>query len=205
MPAEPRSDAALGPTRATCTPRARVLATLSPVTTAAQTTPRHRLRAVLGAAVLGTTLLGGCAVFSPVQTDYAYQAADGVNATFGDLDVRGLAVIADAKDAPGALIGQLVNTSDEDIDVSVSSEGSEPTQMTVPRHGTVSFGEEGEAVSLSSVGAAPGEVLEVQVATSATGQNVVTVPVLPPLGYYEGVTPAPASSASPSASASASG
>ena len=177
------------------------------MTTAAQTTPRHRLRAVLGAAVLGTTLLGGCAVFSPVQTDYAYQAADGVNATFGDLDVRNLAVVADAKDAPGALVGQLVNTSTEDIDVSLSSEGSEPVEVTVPRHGTVSLGEDGESATLSTVPAAPGEVVTIAIATSGTGQNVLTTPVLPPLGYYEDFTPAPASSpsASPSASASTSG
>ena len=177
------------------------------MTTAAQTTPRHRLRAVLGAAVLGSTLLGGCAVFSPVQTDYAYQAADGVNATFGDLDVRNLAVVADAKDAPGALVGQLVNTSTEDIDVSLSSEGSEPVEVTVPRHGTVSLGEGGESATLSTVPAAPGEVVTIAIATSGTGQNVLTTPVLPPLGYYEDFTPAPASSpsASPSASASTSG
>lgn len=173
------------------------------MTTAAQTTTRHRLRAVLGAAVLGTTLLGGCAVFSPVQTDYAYQAADGVNATFGDLDVRNLAVVADAKDAPGALVGQLVNTSSEDLDVSLASEGGQPVEVTVPRHGSVSLGEDGESATLSTVPAAPGEVVTISVSTSGTGQNLLTTPVLPPVGYYEGVTPAPASS--PSASASTSG
>lgn len=177
------------------------------MTNAASTAPRHRLRAVLGAAVLGTTLLGGCAVFSPQQTDYAYQAADGVNATFGDLDVRNIAVIADAKDAPGALVGQLVNTSDEDIDVSIASEGSQPIEVTVPRHGSLSLGEDGENATLSTVTSAPGDVLVVQVSTRATGQNVVSAPVLPALGYYKDVTPAPesSSSASPSASPSTSG
>lgn len=177
------------------------MATLCPVTTAAQTTPRQRLRAALAAAVLGSTMLGGCAVFSPVQTDFAYQAADGVNATYGDLDVRGFAVIADAKGAPGAVIGQLVNASDEDIDVAISSEGSQPTRVTVPRHSSVSLSED-EAVTLSSVSVAPGDVLEVQVATPRTGQNVLTTPVLPALSYYEGLEPAPAASSSDSPSAS---
>lgn len=177
------------------------MATLCPVTTAAQTTSRHRLRAALAGAVLGSTMLGGCAVFSPVQTDYAYQAADGVNATFGGLDVRGFAVIADAKDAPGAVIGQLVNTSDEDIDVAISSEGSQPAQVTVSRRSSLSLSE-GEGVVLSSVSVAPGDVLEVQIATRETGQNVLTAPVLPAQSYYEDLAPAPA--ASPSASASAS-
>lgn len=177
------------------------MATLCPVTTAAQTTPRHRLRAALAAAVLGSTLLGGCAVFSPIQTDFAYQAADGVNATFGDLDVRNLAVIAEAKDAPGAVIGQLVNSSDEDIDVAISSEGSQPARVTVPRHSSLSL-DEGDGVVLSTVTVAPGDVLEVQVATPGTGQNVLSAPVLPAVSYYTGV--APASAASPSGSPSAS-
>lgn len=173
------------------------------MTTAALTTSRHRLRAVLGAAVLGTTLLGGCAVFSPQQTDYAYQAADGVNASYGDLDVRGLAVIAEAKDAPGALIGQLVNTSDEDMDVSIVAEGSEPIEVRVPRHGVVSLGADGEEATLASVPAAPGGIVDVQISTQATGQNVIATPVLPRGGYYEDVTPAPASS--PSASDASAG
>lgn len=167
------------------------------MTTAAQTTPRHRLRALLAAAALGSTLLGGCAQFSRVQTDFAYQAADGVNATFGDLDVRGLAIIADAEGAPGAVIGQLVNTSDEDIAVTISTEGSEPAQVTVPRHSSFPL-DEGEGVTLSTVAAPPGAVIDVNVTMAATGQNVVITPVLPSVSYYTGVTPAPATSPSTS-------
>ena len=148
--------------------------------------------------MLGSTLLGGCAVFSPVQTDFAYQASDGVNATFGELEVRGLAIVAKAKDSPGVVIGQLVNRGNDDLRVSLSSEGSQPTEVTVPRHGSVSLGGSGESVTFGSLPAGPGEVLDVQVATGATGQNVLAAPVLPALGYYADVTPAP--EASPSAS-----
>lgn len=144
-------------------------------------------------------------MFNPVQTDLAYQAADGVNATFGDLDVRGLAVIAKAKDAPGAVIGQLVNGTDEDIDVAIASQGSQPVRVTVARHSSLSLAD-GEGVTLSTVAAAPGDVLEVSIATAATGQNVLTAPVLPALSYYEGIEPAPAPAPdSPSASPSTTG
>lgn len=136
-------------------------------------------------------------MFSQVQTDVAYQAADGVNATFGDLDVRGFAIIADAKDAPGVVIGQLVNTSDEDMDVAIATQGSQPAQVTVPRHSSLSLSEE-QGVTLSSVAVAPGDVIDVQVTTDATGQNVLTAPVLPAVSYYEGITPAPAASPSTS-------
>ena len=174
------------------------LATLSPVTTALVTTPRQRLRATLAAAALGSTLLGGCAVFSPVQTDVAYQAADGVNATFGALDVRGVVVVSRADGETGNITGQLVNTSNEDMDVAFSSEGVPGGQLTVPRHSSVSLGDEGGSSSLPTVKVKPGDVLQLRIATPETGQNLLTVPVLPPTYYYKGYAPA---SPSPSASA----
>lgn len=158
--------------------------------------------------MLGSTLLGGCAVFSPVQTDYDYQAADGVNATFGDLDVRGILVVSDAKDSEGTVVGQLVNTSNEDINVAFASEGGPGGEVTVARHSSVSIGD-AEPLTLGKVTVAPGDVLQLQVTTAATGQNVVTVPVLPSASYYEGDRPpgstgpaSPSPSASESASAS---
>ncbi len=172
------------------------LATLSPVTTAPVTTPRHRLRAALAAAALGTTLLGGCAVFSPVQTDVAYQASDGVDATFGDLDVRGVLVISDAKDGAGNIVGQLVNSSNEDIDVAFATDGGAGPQVKVPRRSSVTLGE-GESATLPKVTVSPGDVLQLQVITAATGQNVVTVPVLPAKGYYTDDKPSPSASATP--------
>ena len=170
------------------------------MTTAALTTSRHRLRAALAAAALGSTLLGGCALFSPVQTDYAYQSADGVNATFGELDLRGVLVVADAKDGPGSVVGQLVNNGAEDLDVTIGTAGGPGTLVTVERGASVPLDAE-SAIALPSVPGGPGDVVQLQVATPASGQNVVTVPVLPALGYYEDVKP-PAASASPSPSPS---
>lgn len=177
-----------GPPSATGRP---VLATLSLVTTAALTTSRPRLRAALAAAALGATLLGGCAAFSPVQTNYIYQAADGVNATFGDLDLRGVLVIADAKDGPGSVVGQLVNNGSEDVQVTMGTEGGPmAAPVTVGRGSSLTLGAE-SAVTLGSVPAAPGDVLQLQVSTPGTGQNILTVPVLPALGYYEDSKPSP--------------
>ena len=151
-----------GPPSATGRP---VIATLSPVTTAAMTTPRHRLRAALSAAALGSTLLGGCAVMSPVQTDYAYQAADGVNATFGELDLRGVLVIADAEDGPGSVVGQLVNNGDEDFEVTIGTEGASAEPVTVERGSSLALGGD-SAVALSSVTAAPSSSWPSSVATT---------------------------------------
>ncbi|MFW5471287.1 hypothetical protein ACOCJ4_14730 [Knoellia sp. CPCC 206435] len=181
------------------------------MTTAALTTSRHRLRAALAAAALGSTLLGGCAIFSPVQTNYVYQPADGINATFGDLALRGVLVVADAKDGPGSVVGQLVNNGTEVVDVTIGTGGgAAPTPVSVEPGATLALGGE-TAVPLASVPAAPGDVVPLQVSTPGSGQNVVTVPVLPALGYYEDSAPsaapsesapAPSPSASPSEPAS---
>lgn len=169
------------------------------MTNAALKPARRRLGATLAAAALGASMLGGCAVFSPQQTDINYQAADGVNATFGDLDLRGMVVVTDAKDAPGAIVGQLVNTGDEDLDVAFATEGSEGGTVKVPRHGSLELTKD-DAVPLSKVAAAPGDMIQVVVTTQSTGQNVVNVPVLPPVQYYEGIKGSPAPSASPTSS-----
>jgi len=148
-------------------------------------------------------MLGGCAVLSPVQTDYDYQAADGVNATFGELDVRGLVVISEGKDKPGTVIGQLVNRGDEDLQVAFGTEQARTEPTTVPRHGSLTLGE-GKTVTLPSVPVAPGEVVQLRVAVPTTGENVLDVPVLPPTQYYSEDAPAPTSpSASPSATPTA--
>jgi hypothetical protein len=133
---------------------------------------------------------------SPVQTNYVYQAADGVNATFGDLDLRGVLVIADAKDGPGSVVGQLVNNGDEAVEVTIGTAGGPGSPVTVERGASLALGAE-TSVALSSVPAAPGDVVQLQVATQGTGQNIVTVPVLPALGYYEDSKPSAAPSASP--------
>lgn len=175
------------------------------MTTAALTTSRHRLRAALAAAALGSTLLGGCAVFSPVQTDYVYQPADGINASFGDLDLRGVLVVADAEGGPGSVVGQLVNNGTESVDVSIgTADGPAPEPVTVEPGSSLSLGED-SSVTLASVPAAPGAVVPLQVSTPATGVNVVGVPVLPALDYYEDSKPSTAPSGSaPAASPSAS-
>lgn len=128
-------------------------------------------------------------MFSPVQTDVAYQPSDGVNATFGDLDVRGVLVISNAKDAAGNILGQLVNSSNEDIQVAFASEGGAGPEVTVPRRSSFNLGEVDPA-TLPKVTVAPGDVLTLQVTTAGTGQNVLTVPVLPARGYYADDAPA---------------
>ena len=83
----------------------------------------------------------------------------------------------------------------EAVDVTIGTAGGPaPAPISVEPGASLALGAE-TAVPLASVPAAPGDVVPLQVSTPGTGQNVVTVPVLPALGYYEGSKP----SVSPSA------
>ena len=124
---------------------------------------------------------------------------------FGDLDLRGVLVVADAKDGPGSVVGQLVNNGTEAVDVTIGTAGgpapspsrSSPappwrSARTPPSRWPAS--PRLRATSCRSRSPRPGPA-----------QNVVTVPVLPALGYYEDSKPSAAPSGSaPAASPSAS-
>ena len=95
----------------------------------------NRAASVLRASALaGIVLLAsGCAsAFSPVQTDYDYEAADGVRLSIVGLDLRDLAVVVPAKGGTGLVVGQAVNRSTSAVDVTFAVEGAHPATVAVP-------------------------------------------------------------------------
>ena len=88
--------------------------------------------ALRASALAGTILLAsGCAsAFSPIQTDYDYEAADGVPLTIEGLDLRDLAVVVPAKGGTGLVVGQAVNRSTSAVEVTFAVVGA-PTPATV--------------------------------------------------------------------------
>ena len=133
-------------------------------------------------AAAGLIVASGCAVFSPVQTEYDYPPADGVSLSMDGLELRGLAIVGAGTDGPGVVIGQAVNSSASAVDVSFSVEGaSAPAQVTVP----AGSGDALSEVPIESIPGAPGDNVQLVVSTPEAGENVVTVPVLAPVGYYE--------------------
>ncbi|NHA66655.1 hypothetical protein [Phycicoccus flavus] len=154
-----------------------------------------------------TLVVSACGVFSPVQTDYPYIPADGVDLTMPGLDLRNLAVVTDAEGSAGVLVGQAVNEGAEAVEVTFAlsgDAGGRGASTTVPAYSGSSLSET-TPVTLAAVPAAPGALVELSVTTAQAGRNVVEVPVLDRTSYYTSVpTPsqAPSSSASPSASTS---
>lgn len=150
-----------------------------------------RLTGILGA----TLLASGCAVFSPVQTDYPYVPADGVRLTIPGLDLRNLVVVASGKGAQGVLVGQAVNTSTDAVDVVFAVGDAQTSPTAIPALSGSSIGSAGSPVGVGPVPVPPGQLVELSVTTREAGRNVVRVPVLTPSRYYSDV---PVPSASPS-------
>jgi hypothetical protein len=155
---------------------------LGPVTT--------RAAAVLRATALAGALLlaSGCAVFSPVQTDYPYQAGDGPSLDTGDLRFGNLVVVAAEEGGDGVLVGQAVNESARAVDVTFALGEGAPARRTIPASSGTGLSEGGQAVVLTGVPAGPGELVQLTVTTPESGPNVVQVPVFAPTGYYEEFT-----------------
>jgi hypothetical protein len=148
--------------------------------------------ALRASALVGATLLAsGCAVFSPVQTQVSYPPAEGVSLSTADIEFRDLALVSSAAGADAVLIGQAVNETSSAIEVAFAIEGqSTPTTTTVPAKSGETLSDDSTSLTIPSVSAGPGQVIELLVSTSASGQNVVTVPVLLDEGFYADLAPA---------------
>lgn len=142
--------------------------------------------ALRASALAGAVLLAsGCAVFSPVQTDYDYDAADGVPLTIQGLDLRDLAVVVPAKGGTGIVVGQAVNRSTSAVDVTFAVTGAPtPATVAVPANSGKTLSDAATSIEIPGIPAAPGEMVELTVTTDQAGANVVKVPVLPNTGYY---------------------
>ncbi|HYJ26428.1 MAG TPA: hypothetical protein VEW73_01860 [Nocardioides sp.] len=152
----------------------------------------NRAASLLRASALAGTILlaSGCAsAFSPIQTDYDYDAADGVPLSLEGLDLRNLAVVVPAKGGTGILIGQAVNRDSAAVDVTFAVTGAPaPATVAVPANSGKSLSDSATGVEIPGIPVAPGEMVQMTVTTDEAGANVVNVPVLANTGYYSDLT-----------------
>lgn len=131
----------------------------------------------LGAAILlGAT---GCSMVSPQATTIPYSPSDGVNVpASGPLQVRNAMVIANEDGTLGNFIGAIVNDTDSAETLNVGIAGRVAT-VQVPARSVVSLGVDGaQPLFIDSLGAAPGDNVEMAF-QSGDGTGVeVAVPVL---------------------------
>lgn len=156
--------------------------------------------AAAAAVVAGSLALSGCATLSPVQTDKNQLTADGVPVDLGTVQVRDLLVVTSAKDSPGVIVAQIVNTGSFAATVRFSvatqsstggsSAGGTVVRASVPPGGSTTLATGATQVVLPSVPAAPGSLVTLDVQTSDSGSTPVAVPVLAPDSFLSGQTPA---------------
>ncbi len=159
-------------------------------------------RVLTGAAISVAVLaLSGCQLASPIQTNVPYQPADGVAVDLGDVQVRGLVIVTDAKGGVGTLSGLVVNNSAGPVTVTFATgPGALASARAIIPASTATrlSGVEGVTpVTIPSIPASPGDMVSVVVSTPDAGAPVVSVPVLLPTGYYSSITPPPGQTTPP--------
>ncbi len=148
----------------------------------------------LAAALLltGVTALGVGAC-SPITTMDPYAPSDGVRGVLGtQIRVENLLILTTAEGAEGTVLGGVVNESTDPANVMLAIEGvSGGQQVDVPASSTMLLGPDHHELTLSTVPAAPGATVRVQVSTAESGSITLNVPVLDgTLPYYEEKVPA---------------
>jgi hypothetical protein len=145
--------------------------------------------------------LSGCSLFAVQQTQYPYDASDGVSARVGD--VRLLNVLVFTEDGEdGNLTGAAANSGDEDVDLVIQyeSDGAKvDVELEVPAGETVHFGtgEEGQ-VFLPGIDTAAGALLKIYFQYGGEQGKQVDVPVLDDrLPEYDGLLPTPTPTPTP--------
>lgn len=154
----------------------------------------HPAVAALGA-VGASVALSACSFFSPVQTEKAYNAADGVPVTSGPVAARDLLVVAERAGGPGTLAGSLLNTTDDASKVGFltraeAEAGGAATMAPLPGRAQQNI----KGVQFAKIPSAPGTMTDIYLVTPA-GRTMVSVPVLLPDGPYATLKPTAAASA----------
>lgn len=148
-----------------------------------------RRAAGLAAVALALTAASGC--HSSVPNPSIHIApGDGVAVSVGDLDVRNLLVVVDAKGSTGSAAGTVVNPGSAATTVMVRTmdealQGTKGPEVAVPAGGIARL----DGVPVTAVPAPPGAMVTLVLSTPASGDVQVLVPVVPLAGDYATATP----------------
>ena len=147
--------------------------------------------------LLAAMTLSGCQVMSPLQTNIRYEPADGVAVDLGDVLIRDLLVISNAKGGAGTLSGMVVNRGAKPVTITFAAGetgGSTRAQVLAGAQSRLSGTAGVDPVTLPAIDAAAGDVVTITVSTPAGGASEVSVPVLRADGYYATLAPPPPAS-----------
>jgi hypothetical protein len=150
-------------------------------------------------AVVALALASGCTATNEQTTTLGYVPSDGQDVTLGQVRAASLMVVSAGGNAPGALVGRLINSSDAASTVTMTGEGgaSLHESFQVPPRSTLAIGpDEKTSVTLDPVGAQPGGLINVSLSSTGGHARRTTVPVLTDtLPEYATLVPTPSASA----------
>ncbi len=154
--------------------------------TAATASRRTRILMSAAAIAAGSSLLAGCQLLSPRQTDEMYDAGDGVSTNVGAIELRNLVIVSEKEGAPGVVSGAVGNPTAEAVTLSFtgSGEGGAPVQVSIPAHSTLNLSSGTSKVVMPVIAERPGAMTLSTVSSAQAGNSPVSVPVLEPVGYY---------------------
>ena len=165
-------------------------------------------RAVASAllAAVVTVALAGCNFPGGDILPRKYDPSDGVGTNLGDLDIRNAMLITD-DGSSASLVVSVVNTSDDDQNLSVqydsdaatATSGRADATVAVAAHSivTLGFGTEQQLV-LADIDTEPGALFPVYFQSGSSEGQELQVPVLPPaLQEYSTLTPSPTPTPTP--------
>ena len=154
--------------------------------TAATRSARLRRLGAGSAAAVALLAATGCSAVSPIATGIPYSPSDGIVADLDGAGVRNLAVVSNGADEQGRVIGSVVNTTAEDVTVTVEVSG-DSQDVDVPAGEVVSLQDQDWVVG--STGADAGEYTEGAFSVGGDSQDL-QVPVLgPTLKEYQDLVP----------------
>ena len=160
-------------------------------------------RRLLPVAVLGAALaLSACQTQSPIQTDVAYQPADGVPVDLGQVQIRDLVIVSGGKDKAGTLSGAVSNTSNQEARIAFALPQAQPVYTTAAPHSEARLTGD-KQLQLPAVPTPAGSTVTLTVQSPTAPTTVVVVPVVAANHYYATLapTPQPSGTATPSATA----
>jgi hypothetical protein len=136
---------------------------------------RHLLAGLTALAL--AAVLSGCAVFSPMSTQENYNPGDGVAAGLGDVEVRDLLVVGSQEGEPARVLGFVVNNSDDDVTITISSDGGGEVTVDVPGRSATQVSPEGEeGVVLDTLPVPIGSMVPLTIQVGANPPTQVNAP-----------------------------
>ncbi|MDO4255544.1 MAG: hypothetical protein Q4C81_10465 [Kocuria sp.] len=131
----------------------------------------------LCAAALATALsMTGCSYINAEATTLEYSPSDGIVENMDQVSLNNILIVAESQDAPGRLLGTVLNKTDQDITLRITTDQAS-ADIQVPANGETRLENPTNEIIVEPAGAEPGLMVET---TFSTGESELTksVPVL---------------------------